>query len=147
VSLPALDLLVGIIAAFSRNLRAFYTLTIYASCCSVFVATCFLAHLGSQAIMDLLPKAGLRPFPEVVVHTAPLGVLFGQHAPLHAAAYNVKDGVDHLAHLQFPRSPALTFRWNPFSDMIPLAIGHIGRIFLFAHTSNLPYIEADSHIF
>ena len=87
-------------------IRSYYvdTLAIETARRRMFVSSLFPAHLGSKRVVDPLPGAIVTPHAEVIVHTWPFRVFFGQHPPLDAAYYNINYGINDLTHIQTARS-------------------------------------------
>ena len=147
MSLASVDLFAAVVAPDARHLGRLDALAIQASRGRVLMTTSATAHLGSDRVMDALPAAILPPQAKVMVDTFPVRVVCGQHPPLCARDHNVQHRVNDLAHVQTTRSTAGFWRWNEILDTIPLAVGHIGRVCLVAHTPNIPNPMADRQPF
>jgi hypothetical protein len=93
------------------------------------------AHLRPDRVVDALPNAVTPPQPKVMVDTFPVRIVFRQHPPLGSGDDNVPHRVNHLTHVQATWPTAGFWRRNEILDTIPLAVGHIGRVCLVAHTS------------
>ena len=123
----------------------FDTLAIQAARRWVFVSSLFATHFGSEGIVELLPGAIVTPNSEIVVHTLPFRIFSGQHPPLDAPHDKVQNGIDDLSHIQTAGTSACFGRWDHWLDNSPLAIGHIGWVILFVHTSTLLALTDSRH--
>jgi len=133
------DLFATVVAAHPAHRGGLDTLAIQTAGSWVLMPASTPTYCGTQAIVDTLPGAIITPNPEVMLDAFPLRVVRGQHAPLGATNQNIQNGIDDLAHLQVAWPTTQFGGRDQVFDIIPLAVGQIGRVCLCVHTPSLPY--------
>ena len=112
------------------------------------MATYLPADLGSQRVVNSLPRSIIAPLLEVRVHTLPRWILVRQHPPLTATYHEIQDPIDDRSHVQRARSSSGLCGRNQFFDTIPLTVGQIGWIQLsLLHISSVPPRLSGCHLF
>src|SRR5581483_5449248 len=97
------------------------------------------ARLASKHGMNLLPHPGAPPRPPIPIHRLPRRELVRQQAPGTAPAQEVKERVEHLAHVGRARpSPRLGAR-NQMLEYGPFLIAQITRIGFAVHPPKLSH--------
>src|SRR4051812_24605525 len=140
VPFASLDVFAAIVATQAAHRRALDTLTVQTTSGWMFMSASTPSYLGAQSIVDTLPGAIVTPNPEVMIDTFPGRIVLGQHAPLRAADQNVQDRIDELAHIQAARPTTSFGGRDQVFDIIPLAVGQIGRVCVCVHTPSVPYL-------
>jgi hypothetical protein len=105
VPFASFDLFPTVVATLSAQLRRLDALAVETARRGVFMTPRLLADLGAEGVVEALPVPAVSPLAEVPVHTGPLRVLMGEHAPFDAPVDDIKHGIDHRAHLQFAVAP------------------------------------------
>jgi hypothetical protein len=124
-----IDLLAGIITAFSTCFGRFGALSIDHSGGRVFVTALSLAIHFAQCGVHLLPSAILAPFAAVIVHAVVVGIVLGQVLPLTTGADYVEDGINRLTHIEFYGTPwPLLFKGQQWLDNVPLFVSHVAGV-------------------
>jgi hypothetical protein len=131
VSLASVDPLEGIKPTLPTCFGGLDTLGVYHPGCWVFVTPSFPAVQSAQGGVDLSPSPIQAPFAVMVVDAVMIREVFGQVFPLTTGPDHVKNGVEHLAHIQFygATSP-LSFRNKQRFDDLPLLTGQVTGITL-----------------
>jgi hypothetical protein len=114
-----------IVATLSPQFRRLDALTIKAAGCGMLVAPRLLADLGAQSIVKTLPGAAVTPLTEIPVHTRPLGVLMGEHAPFDAPVDDIKKRIDHRPHIELAVAPTRLGWGDQIFDKIPFGIREV----------------------
>src|SRR5580693_5095359 len=92
------------------------------------LAARLLAHRHIKRIVAALQRAVPIPQLEIMVHRALRRQILGQRLPLAAGPQQVEKAVDDLAHVDIPRPPATSCRWDHRRHQGPFFIGEITRI-------------------
>src|SRR5215212_1677521 len=88
-------------------------------------ATGLLPDFGAELVVDGFPSAVQPPQAEVMIDSLPLREILGQQIPADAAADQIKDGVQDLAHISGTRASAgFCFR-NESLNMFVFTIGQV----------------------
>jgi hypothetical protein len=83
----------------------------------------FEVWISGAKLMQLLEDAGISPACETFIDGIPIAVLFGEQAPLSAAARNPKDGRKETATLPLRADVNLAARAKEGQNLLPLLIG------------------------
>src|SRR5215208_7201376 len=105
------DFFATVEATRSPQFRCLHALTIDAARRRVLVTPRLLAYLGAQGIGETLPVSAIAPLAEIPVHTGPLRILMGEHAPFDAPINDIEDGIDHRPHIELAVAPT-RFGWR-----------------------------------
>src|SRR5512135_765232 len=96
-----------------------------------------LPHAGPQGLEESLPRAIDPPVTERGVDGGPLGEIMGQHPPRAAAAVDVEDAIDDVAHDHLAWPPAwLGRRDQRLKDGIRF-VGQVAEVGSVFHPNNL----------
>ena len=125
MAFAAFDLFAAIVAALPSQFCGLDALAVQAARGGVLVAARLLAHLGAQGVVEALPVPAVTPLAEIPVHTGPLRILMGEHAPFDAPVDDIKDGIDHRAHIQFAVASTRFGWWDQIFDTIPFGISEV----------------------
>lgn len=127
--LPPLDFLAAVVTALlAADLGRLHRLAVDADGTGSRFAAFRGANLAAERIDHVLPGAVVAPLGEVVVDGALGEQVVGEHVPLAARPVEVKDGIDDLPHIHFPRPPPMTAGGNHRFEDRPLSIGQVRRI-------------------
>src|SRR5918998_1438595 len=88
----------------STHLGGVHALTIHTPCGRMLVSVLFLAHLGSQVIVNSHPYSTQTPLSKVVINALPFWIVSRQHPPLNPPFRHIKDGIQNLLHTKFASS-------------------------------------------
>src|SRR5215813_10794274 len=99
MALTPFDVFAFVVAAFASEFRGLDALAVDAARRRVLVTPRLLAYLGAQGIVETLPIPAVAPLTAIPVHTGPLRIRRGEHAPLDAPIDDRKNGIDHRAHI------------------------------------------------
>src|SRR5271155_479893 len=132
MTLAALDLLATVVAHRPTDLAALDGLGVDTGGTGRFLATGFLADASPQCVQDRLPGAVTLPAFEVIVGRASRAEVVRQVVPLAARAALVEQGVDDLAEIDLPRSPAGLGGRQDGLNQVPLGVRQVRGIG-FAH--------------
>src|SRR5512143_701267 len=137
--LPAVDLLVRILAVWPSSLGRLDALTIDDAQARTLRAPVPVTDLGSQDVGDLRPSAVVAPLGEVIVAGAPGGQVLGHHPPGAATAGDVEDAVADLAEDDGSGSAAgLGLGQQPL-EPLPLGSSQVGGVSLRFHLGSLGF--------
>src|SRR5215510_10148606 len=119
------DVFAFVVAAFPTQFRGLDTLAVEAASRGMFVASSLLAHLGAQGVVEALPVSAVAPLTEIPVHTGPLWILMGEHAPFDAPVNDIKNGIEHRPHIQFAVASTRFGWWDQIFDTLPFGIREV----------------------
>ena len=134
----AFHLFTAIVAALPSELRGLDALAVETASCWVLVAPSLLAHLGAQRIMEALPVSTVAPLAEIPVHTRPLGILMGEHPPFNAPIDDIKERIDHRAHIQLAVASTGLGWGDQIFEKIPFGISEVCRVWMGIHPYRIP---------
>src|SRR5262245_51097599 len=132
------DIFAFVRAALPSQFRGFDALAVDTARRRVFVPSRLLAHLGADGIMETLPGPAVAPLTEIPIDTGPLRILMGEHAPFDAPIDDIKNGIDHRAHIQRAVAPTRLGWWDQIFDKIPFGISKVCRVWFGSHPSSVP---------
>src|SRR4030095_11313590 len=124
------DVFAFVVAALPSKLRGLDALTVDAARRRVLVPARLLAHRGAQGGVETLPVPAVPPLAEIPVHTGPLRILMGEHAPFDAPVDDIKYGIDHRSHIKRAGTPT-RLRWgDQIFDKIPFGISEVCGVWI-----------------
>ena len=138
VSFASFDLFPTVVATLPAQFRGFDALAVQTARRGVLVAARCLAHPSPQGVMQPLPVATVAPLAEIPVHTRPFGILMGQHAPFDTPVNDIKEGIDHGAHIEFTVAPTRFGWWDQIFDTIPFGISKVCGVWIGVHPQSVP---------
>lgn len=122
MTLAALDLLAGIIAAWSAAFRGFHALAVNNARCRLCRPSRQKACGHHQRFVDDVEHAAVAQPVEIVLNRRKGREVFRQHRPLAARRRDIMDGVPYLAHRPFARSTDLARHRHERLDQHPLIV-------------------------
>lgn len=131
MTLASLDFLATVVPpCFSTDFGRLHRLTINARGAGRRLSSRFPAHALPYRRQYLGPGPVITPLRKIVIHTTLGEQVMGQHLPLAAAAVQIQERIEHLAHIEFPRtaSPIIARSRNQGREDRPLRIREIRRI-------------------
>src|SRR5262245_43438322 len=137
MALAPCDVFACVIAAFASECCGLDALAVDAARRRGLVTSRLLASLGAQGIMEPLPVPAGAPLTAIPVHPGPLRILMGEHPPLNAPIDDIKNGMDHLAHIECAVTPTWLGRWNHIFDTIPFGIREVCGVWIGVHPQSV----------
>jgi len=95
------------------------------------------APWGTQGVREALPVSTITPWAALPIHPRPLWRLLGQHAPFDAPVDDIKNGMNHRAHIQRAAASTRLGGWNQMFDTIPFGISEVCRVWMSVHPQSV----------
>jgi hypothetical protein len=137
MAFASFDVFALVIATLSAQFRGLDALAVETTRCRVLVTPRLPAHLGTQGVMEALPVTAITPLAEIPVHTRPLRIVMGQQAPFDAPVDDIKNGIDHRAHIQRAAASTRFGGRNQMFDTIPFGISEVCRVWIGVHPQSV----------
>lgn len=128
VPFASLDLLASVVASRPPGLGGLDGLTVDHSRSWAGLSSCLLPSVHDKRMVDPIQSPLIAPSVEVALNRCEGREVLWQQSPLAAGRGHIQQGVDHLAQISFPRTPALVGWWHERLDQRPLIIGQIACI-------------------
>src|SRR6185312_4093600 len=142
VTFATLDLLAGVVAAWTAHFRGLDRLAIDVSDAGRRLPPLALADLRTQSVQESLPGPILLPSIEVVADGALGEQVVREIIPLAAGAGFVEEGIEYLPHIDLAGSSAWFGRRDKGLKGLPLYVGHVRGI-AFPHEITPGWRSAD----
>jgi hypothetical protein len=126
-----------VVAAFPAQCHGLDTVAIEAASRGMFVAPSLLAHLGAQGVVEALPVPAVAPLTARPVHTGPLWLLMGEHAPCDAPVNDIKNGIEHRPHIQCAVASPRFGWWDQIFDTLPFGISEVCGVWIGVHPQSV----------
>ena len=131
------DVFAFVVAALPSQFRGLDALTVETAGRGMFVAPGLLAPVGAQGVVEALPVPTVTPVADILVHTGPLRILMGEHAPFDAPVNDIKNGIDHRPHIQLAGAPTRLGWWDQRLDKIPCGISEVCGVWIGVHPQSV----------
>jgi len=131
------DVFALVVAALPSQFRGLDALTVETAGRGMFVAPGLLAPVGAQGVVEALPVPTVTPVADILVHTGPLRILMGEHAPFDAPVNDIKNGIDHRPHIQLAGAPTRLGWWDQRLDKIPCGISEVCGVWIGVHPQSV----------
>ena len=102
------------------------------------VAALLLAHVGAPGVVDPLPVPAVAPLADIPVDALPLGILMGEHPPFNAPIDDIKERIDHRAHIQLAVASTGLGWGDQIFEKIPFGISEVCRVWMGIHPYRIP---------
>jgi len=133
MALPPFDVFAFVVATLPSQFCGLDALAVEPARRWVLVTPCLLAHLGAQCIVEALPVPAVMPLTKIPVHTGPLWLLMGEHAPFDAPVDDRKNGLDHRVHIPLAVTPTRLRWWDQILEKIPFGISEVSGVWIGVH--------------
>ena len=134
----AFDIFAFIVAPLAPEFGRLHTLAIEATSGGVFVASCLLAYLSAQGIVEPLPVPAVTPWAAIPIDTGPLRIFMGEQPPFDAPIDDIKERIDHRAHIELAMAPTRLGWRDQIFDKSPFGISEVCRVWFCSHPSSVP---------
>lgn len=122
------DVFARVIATDTRSLGRFHALAVQGTCGRMLVTTDSPTNLGTQRLVNPLPRPIIAERAKVRLHTLPGRIFFGHHSPLTTGDGQIQDRIHHCSHLQGPGAASRFGRRDQIFTTMPLGVCQISGI-------------------